>query len=117
MRPLVLVCALLAFPSAALASSWAGTWTNGSVGTSGTAQLTVAGGATLTLAGAAFGCAQRVVLHVRYARGHVSGSGSDVPCNRGLRWRASGPLKAVAIQVRLPDGSRAQLELELRRRR
>jgi hypothetical protein len=117
MRPLVLVCALLAFPSAALASSWAGTWTNDGVGTSGAAQLVVGRSTTLKLAGAAFGCAQSVVLTVRFSGGSLSGGGRDIPCNHGLRWRVSGRPGAVGIQVHLPDGSRAHLRLDLRRRR
>jgi len=117
MRPLVLVCALLAFPSAALAGSWAGTWTNDGVGTSGAAQLVVRRNAMLRLAGAAFGCAQPVVLPVRFSAGTLSGSGRDIPCNHGLRWKVSGRPGAVAIVLRLPDGSRAHLRLDLRRRR
>ena len=122
MRPpmllcVALTCALAAFPAAAHAGSWSGSWTNDGVGTSGSAHLSVARTTTLRLAGAALGCAQPVVLRVRYAHGHVVGSGRDVPCNHGLRWRISGPPEAATLTVRLPDGSGAQLRLQLRRRR
>jgi hypothetical protein len=116
MRPLLVVCALLAFPSTALASSWTGSWTNAGVGTSGTAQLAVGRTSTLRHAGAALGCAQPVVLPVRFSHGRVSGSGRDLPCNHGLRWHVSGPPGSAVLRVRLPDGTRAELQLVLRRR-
>jgi hypothetical protein len=116
MRLLLVVCALLAFPSAAAAGSWAGSWTNDGVGTSGAARLTVARGATLRLGGAAFGCAQPVVLRISFAHGQVSGRGRDLPCNHGLRWSISGPPRNAAIRLRLPDGTSAHVRLALRRR-
>lgn len=117
MRPLLLAVCMLAFPSAALAGPWAGTWTDDGVGTSGAAQLVGGRNSTLKLGGAAFGCAQPVVLHVRLGSGRISGSGRSLPCNRGARWSVSGPAGAATIRVRLPDGSDAELRLALRERR
>jgi hypothetical protein len=117
MRPLLLAACALAFPGVALAGSWAGTWANDGVGTNGAARLSVGRETTLRLGGAAFGCAQPVVLHVRYGSGRISGSGGSLPCNHGVRWMVSGPAGAAAIHVRLPDGSRAELRLALRERR
>lgn len=106
----------LGLPGAALASTWTGTWANAAVGTAGTARLTVAKTATLRLDGLAFGCAEPVTLAVKVARDRISGAGADPACNRGLRWKLSGRLDDAVIQLRLADGSAAQLQLVLRRR-
>lgn len=117
MRPLLLAVCALAFPSAALAGSWAGTWADDDAGTKGAARLSSGRASTLQLDGAAFGCAQPVVLRVRLGSGRISGSGHNVPCNHGARWSVSGPAGAATIHVRLADGSDSELRLVLRERR
>jgi hypothetical protein len=97
----------------ALGSSWGGTWTNDANGTSGSALLR---GGTLRLAGSALGCAEPVVLPVLVRGSRIEGSGHDVPCNHGLRWRIAGSVRATVIEIRLADGSTASLRLALQRR-
>jgi hypothetical protein len=116
MRLLLLVVLGLAFPASALGGSWVGSWTNAGVGTNGSARLTLGPSAALHLDGAAFGCAAPVALAVHVGSGRVAGSGGNLPCNHGLHWTVSGSSAAPLIRLRLPDGSSAELRLELRRR-
>jgi hypothetical protein len=113
-RPLALALLALAFPSAAVAGAWSGSWADDGTGTHGGATLTAKG--ALRLAAPALGCAQPVVLAVRYRGGRLSGSGRDLACSHGLRWRVSGPAGAAVLHVRLADGTRASLRLALHRR-
>ena len=102
-----------------LAGSWTGTWANDGTGTSGSARLATAPALVLRLDGRAFGCFLPTLLPVRYANGQLTGSGRDVPCNRGLRWSLSGRFAGDAFSgtlgVRLRDGSRASLRIALQR--
>jgi len=112
-RLLLVALAALMLPAVASAAPWSGTWSNDSSGTAGRATLN---GESLRLDGPALGCAQPVVLSVHVKGSRLSGSGRDVPCNRGLRWAISGSLGSAVCDVRLPDGSAAQLRLALKRR-
>lgn len=116
---LALAGAAFAAPPNDLTGAWAGTWANDAMGTSGAARLAGAQGLVLRLDGRALGCFLPTLLPVRYARGQLSGSGRDVPCNRGLRWslsgRFAGDVFSGAIGLRLRDGSRASLRIDLHR--
>lgn len=120
-----LLCLLLAGPAAAsapraLKGTWSGTWTNAGVGTAGRAKLLVGERPSLRLAGPALGCAEATTLPLRYRRGRLAGSGRSVPCNDGLRWsfhaRVAGGRIAGTLALRLADGTRTAVAVELRRR-
>ncbi|HET7043454.1 MAG TPA: hypothetical protein VFI37_01285 [Gaiellaceae bacterium] len=121
----ILGCFLLAAPAAAapreLSGTWRGTWTNAAVGTHGAVRLVGGSAPALRLAGPALGCAQPTRLPLHYRRGVLTGNGRDVPCNEGLRWSLRGRLAhgriAGTLTLRLADGSRATVALELRRAR
>ena len=105
----------LALPGPAVAATWTGTWVNAAMGTAGTARLTTAKQATLRLDGLAFGCATPVTLAVKVKGDRITGAGADPSCNRGLHWKLTGRLGDAAIDLRLTDGSTAELQLVLRR--
>jgi hypothetical protein len=121
----VLVCCVAAAPATAfpreLAGVWRGTWTNPAMGTHGGVRLVTGRVPALRLGGPALGCAEPTLLPVRYREGRLTGRGHDVPCNEGLRWTFRGRLAQARIvgtlALRLADGSRATVAVELRRRR
>jgi hypothetical protein len=114
---------LLAAPAAAssreLTGTWSGTWKNAAVGTSGRARLAGGRQPMLRLGGPALGCAQPSQLPLHYLWGALAGHGSDVPCNEGLRWsfrgRAAHGRVTGTLTLRLADGTRAAIAVELRR--
>src|SRR5581483_2059575 len=117
---LLLAGAAAASPPRALKGTWSGTWKNAAVGASGRARLLVGGRPSLWLAGPALGCAEPTTLPLRYRPGRLLGSGRSVPCNDGLRWslhaRVAGRRIAGTLALRLADGTRASVAVELRRR-
>lgn len=115
---LLCLCALAASAAAGTTPVLAGRWTNAAMGTSGPARLLSGKQPELRLSAPALGCAEPTALAVRYRRGVLSGRGRDVACNEGLRWTVHGRLAQGRLRgrltLRLADGSRATLALELR---